>query len=235
MSEEYMDQQDQQEQDSEPAAYEYDDDDEIEVDAEQERKAQREADRNAQRRKKARDAGRQFRQRLTEAEEEEEEKEPLLSPAVKGIIGILVALVFVALVIMLFAKVLFLHEATNKGKTGTITSTAATGTTPVTTTGLNQRQSKVTKETIKYNDNAKKTETGDDKKAVTKIKCISPVLVHPQPNSSSANLTTVPLNAEVDFIRDENGWYYITYNGITGYAWGQFFEAPKTTNAQQNY
>lgn len=187
------------------------------------------------RRANARNAGRQFRQRITEADEEEENvRQPLLSPAIKGIIAILIALILVALVILLFAKVLFLHEPNQEAKTGTITSTAATGTTPVTTTGLHQRQSHSTKETIKYNDNAKKTETGDGKTAVTKIKCISPVLVHPQPNSSSANLTTVPLNAQVDFIRDENGWYYITYNGITGYAWGQFFETPNVTNGGQN-
>lgn len=185
------------------------------------------------RRQKARNAGRQFRQRLTEAEQEQV-KEPLLSPAVKGIIGILVSLTFVAVIIMLFAKVLFLHEPTEDLKTGTITVTSPTGTTAVTTTGLNQRVSKATKQTVKYNDNSKNK--GDDSSsnaAVTKIKCISPVLVHPQPNSSSEDLTTVPLNAEVDFIRDENGWYYITYNGITGYAWGQFFETPKTDAAQQ--
>lgn len=185
------------------------------------------------RRKKARDAGRQFRQRLTEAEEEQAVREPLLSPAVKGIIGIMVSFTFVAVIIMLFAKVLFLHEPTEDIKTGTITVTSPTGTTAVTTTGLNQRVSKTTKQTVKYNDNAKNTgDDSDNNAAVTKIKCISPVLVHPQPNSSSENLTTVPLNAEVDFIRDENGWYYITYNGITGYAWGQFFETPKTDGAQ---
>ncbi len=188
----------------------------------------------AVRRENARNAGRQFRRRIAEADEEENEKQPLLSPAIKGIIAILIALILVAVVIMLFAKVLFLHEPNQEAKTGTITSTAATGTTPVTTTGLHERQSHSTKETIKYNDNAKKTESGDNKQTVTRIKCISPVLVHPQPNSSSANLTTVPLNAEVDFIRDENGWYYITYNGITGYAWGQFFETPNTGNGGQN-
>lgn len=192
-----------------------------------------EREKAAIRRKNARDAGRQFRQRITEADEQEE-KQPLLSPTIKGIIGILISLVFVAIVIMLFAKVLFLHEPNQQAKTGTITVTAATGTTPVTTTGLHQRQSRTTKETIKYNNNAKNSESGESKKnsPVTKIKCISAVLVHPQPNSSSANLTTVPYGAEVDFIKDENGWYLITYNGITGYAWGQFFEKPKVTADQ---
>ena len=193
-----------------------------------------ERERASIRRKNARDAGRQFRRRITEADEQEE-KEPLLSPTVKGIIGILISLIFVAIVIMLFAKVLFMHEPNQQAKTGTITVTAATGTTPVTTTGLNQRQSRTTKETIKYNNNAKDSETGTSKKesAVTKIKCISAVLVHPEPNSSSANLTTVPYGAEVDFIKDENGWYLITYQGITGYAWGQFFDKPQIA-ADQN-
>lgn len=188
-----------------------------------------EYDTAAIRRQKARNAGRQFRSKLNQADEELSEKEPLLSPTVKGIIGILVSLTFVAVIIMLFSKVLFLHEPNQDIKTGTITVTSPTGTTAVTTTGLNKRQSRETKKTTRYNDNGKNTgDEGDGNTPVTKIKCISPVLVHPKPNSSSENLTTVPLNAQVDFIRDENGWYYITYNGITGYAWGQFFEAPKT-------
>ncbi len=191
-----------------------------------------EYDSAAARRRHARDAGRQFRQRISEADEEED-KGPLLSPTVKGLIGILIALVFVALVIMLFAKILFLHEKTGNAKTGTITVTSPTGTTAMTTTGLNQRQSRTTKETIKYNDNAKSTDSSSSEstKAV-QIKCISAVLVHPQPNSSSANLTTVPYGATVEFIRNENGWYYIKYNGTTGYAWGQFFETPKEANDQ---
>ena len=132
----------------------------------------------------------------------------------------------------LFAKVLFLHEPNQDQKKGSITVTSPTGTTITTTTGLNQRQSKETKETIKYNDNHKKTEKGEKQQSM-RIKCISAVLVHPEPNSSSANLTTVPAGATVDFIKNENGWYYITYNGTTGYAWGQFFEQPKTTTQAQ--
>lgn len=188
------------------------------------------ADDFEQRRRNARAAGRQFRQRITEADEAvKPDKEPLLSPSIKGIISMLIALILVALIIMLFAKVLFLHEPNQEAKTGTITSTAATGTTPVTTTDLNQRQVHSTKETIKYNNNSKGDDSGNGGQSVQKIKCISAVLVHPQPNSSSANLTTVPQGAEVDFMKDENGWYYITYNGVTGYAWGQFFEPPKTS------
>ena len=88
-------------------------------------------------------------------------------------------------------------------------------------------------EKIKFNVEVTQTDKEGNKvtntdEPVSKIKCISPVLVLPEPNSRSANLTTVPLNAEVDFIRNDNGWYYITYNGITGYAWGQFFTAPTT-------
>ncbi|MBO5576165.1 MAG: SH3 domain-containing protein [Ruminococcus sp.] len=184
------------------------------------------------RRRNARNAGRQFREKLAEADAAQE-REPLLSPAVKGIIGILVSTAFVALVILIFAKVLFLHETSGADKTGTITVTSATGTTPVTTTGLNERVSKTTKEKVRYNVDSSAASGTQKEQSKQKIKCISPVLVHPEPNSSSANLTTVPLNAEVDFIKDENGWYYITYNGITGYAWGQFFESPQS--AQQQY
>ena len=202
-------------------------------DLEQEEYEQSERAAHEQRRRDARAAGRQFRQRITEADEpEREDKEPLLSPTIKGIIGILVSLVFVAIIIMLFAKVLFLHEPNQDQKKGSITVTSPTGTTITTTTGLNQRQSKETKETIKYNDNHKKTEKGEKQQSM-RIKCISAVLVHPEPNSSSANLTTVPAGATVDFIKNENGWYYITYNGTTGYAWGQFFEQPKTTTQAQ--
>lgn len=194
------------------------------------------------RRRRARDAGRQFRSQMARFEQddyEDDKKEPLLSSWVKGIIGILVSLAFVFLVILLFAKVLFLHEPNTEQKTGSLTAVADTGTTFMTTTNENQQVvSKTTKEKIKFN--VEITETDKDGNTVTnnteqptgKVRCISPVLVHPKPTSKSENLTTVPLNAEVDFIKNENGWYLITYNGITGYAWGQFFTTPPQATPQ---
>ena len=191
---------------------------------------------SARRRQEARAAGRLFRERIAEADAQYE-KEPLLSQTSKGIIGMLISLTFVLLIILFFSRIIFLHEEEGTEKTGTITSTLPTGTTVATTTGLNQRQSKVTKEKIKYNVDSK-TATGENGEpapaaATEKIKCISPVLIHPKPNSSSGDIGTVKLNDEVEFIREENGWYYITYNGITGYAWGQFFEAPKNPQGNQ--
>ncbi len=216
----------------------YDDDDyDDRRDDRSERRKPRRSEEDAQRRSRARDAGRQFRSRMAEFEDDDDgdEKGPLLSAWVKGIIGILVSLTLVFVIIMLFAKVLFLHEPNVEVKTGTMTAVENTGTTFMTTTNSDHQTAatKTTKEKIRFNVEVTQTDKEGNKvtntdEPVSKIKCISPVLVHPEPNSRSANLTTVPLNAEVDFIRNDNGWYYITYNGITGYAWGQFFTAPTT-------
>lgn len=234
-SEEYYEQDEKSGYDTDDTDDRYDDE-RSEYDGEDEGYEQDERPvRDSDRRRRARDAGRQFRSRMARFEQEDyedEKKEPLLSSWVKGVIGILVSLAFVFLVIMLFAKVLFLHEPNSDAKKGTMTAVANTGTTFMTTTNENhQAVSKTTKEKLKFN--VQNTETDKDGNTVTnaeqsvgKIRCISPVLVHPQPSSKSENLTTVPLNAEVEFIRNDNGWYYIRYNGITGYAWGQFFTEP---------
>lgn len=188
----------------------------------------------AQRRRNARDAGRHFHDDLALADADYAEKSPLLSQTTKGIIGMLVALALVMLVILFFAKVLFLHDANVSAKTGTITVTLPTGTTVATTTGI-EHQAKTTKERVRYNVDSK-TATGENGEAaaIQRIKCISAVLVHPKPNSKSGDIGTIPTGTVVDLIKDENGWYLIKYNNITGYAWNQFFETAKVTTAAQN-
>ena len=68
-----------------------------------------------------------------------------------------------------------------------------------------------------------KDDNGD---AVGDIQCISAVYLHPQPTSSSENLLTIPSGATCKYYRNENGWYYVEYNGTKGYAWQTFFSTP---------
>ena len=105
---------------------------------------------------------------------QQQESSTWLTPTVKGIIAILLTVLVVAIVIMIFAKTLFVNTNTTPKKTGTITST----------------------EYI------------------------------PPKTSSSENLLTIPSGATCKYYLNENGWYYVEYNGTKGYAWQTFFSTP---------
>lgn len=145
-----------------------------------------------------------------------------LSSNVKGIIAIMLTFLVVAIVIMIFAKSLFINDNTEPAVTGKITSTEYVP--PKTTTTTEQQ--KETKKSAKKT--AAEEEKEDDGEEGVTINCISAVYLHPEPNSSSANLATIPSGAQCTFYRNENGWYYVEYNGIEGYAWNTFFDAPQT-------
>lgn len=148
-----------------------------------------------------------------------------LSSTVKGIIAIMLTLLVVVIVIMIFAKNLFINDNTTPKKTGVITSTEyvppATTTTEETTTTTKKTTKKTEEEDDPYDENE------DDQQGT--VNCISAVYLHPEPTSSSENLLTIPAGAECKYFRNDNGWYYVEYNGTQGYAWNTFFSAPVTS------
>lgn len=151
-----------------------------------------------------------------------EDEESSLGATVKGIIAIMITLLAVVIIVMVFAKSLLISQPNTNVKTGTITSTEYIP--PVTTTTT------TAEETVKVS--SKRTTTQEEEldpqeeENAQTIKCISAVYLHPQPTSSSENLLTIPNGAECIFYRNENGWYYVEYNGTKGYAWQTFFETP---------
>ncbi|MBQ6633247.1 MAG: SH3 domain-containing protein [Ruminococcus sp.] len=145
-----------------------------------------------------------------------------ISPTIKGIIAIMITLLVVIIVIMFFVKSLFINDSSKPKKTGTITSTEYVPT-ETTTTTEEAKETKKKKTTAEEEDPNTNSDDGD---AVGEITCTGPVYLHPEPNSSSANLTTIPQGAVCKFFKDENGWYYVEYEGQKGYAWRDFFTAP---------
>ena len=145
-----------------------------------------------------------------------------ISATVKGIIAVMVTFLIVTIVIMVFAKSLFMGGSDEPAKTGV--STTPTVYIPVETKTATE---KVTEKTAKKTKASEEEEEDDSQEEASQtIKCVSAVYLHPEPNSSSANLLTIPAGAEVKFFRNENGWYYVDYNGTQGYAYGTFFSQP---------
>ena len=149
-----------------------------------------------------------------------------LSSNVKGVIAIMITLLVVIIVIMLFAKSLFINDNKEPTATGKITSTEYIP--PVTTTTVSETE-ETKKSTKKLADDYDEDNKNDNEEDGVTVNCISPVYLHPEPNSSSANLATIPSGAKCTFYKNENGWYYVDYNGTKGYAWYTFFDAPQTT------
>ena len=151
-----------------------------------------------------------------------------LSPAVKGTIAIMLTLLVVIIVVMIFAKTLFIGNDNSQEpkKTGAITSTEYIP--PVTTQSTTQ-QTEDTAESEQTDAEDYDPYTQDSSNADgagSEITCTGAVYLHPQPSSKSATLATIPQGAKVKFYRNENGWYYVEYNGQKGYAWQTFFTKP---------
>ncbi|SFC36158.1 SH3 domain-containing protein [Ruminococcus albus] len=154
----------------------------------------------------------------------QQENDAQISAAVKGIIAIMLTLLIVVVVIMLFWKSLFTGAEKGPVATGTITSTEYHA--PETKTATEREDNK--KSTKKKT--SKKRDEDEDDEDTQKITCTGAVLLHPEPSSSSATLDTIPQGVEVTFIRNENNWFYVEYNGQEGYAWGNYFTAPVGLN-----
>lgn len=136
----------------------------------------------------------------------------------------MLTLLVVVIVIMVFAKSLFVSDSSEPKKTGIITSTEYIP--PATQTVEQKETKKSTKKTTGEDDEDDDYDPYEDED-YQMITCTSAVYLHPEPTSSSANLLTIPAGAECKFFRDENGWYYVEYNGTQGYAWNTFFSSPE--------
>ena len=153
-----------------------------------------------------------------------------LNSTVKGTIAIMLTLLVVVIVIMIFAKALFIGGNKDKTpeKTGAYKDNISYAENPVTTakTKSTTKDEFFADDGEEFEDDSSKASKKDDK--AVEISCTSAVYLHPQPSSSSENLDTIPQGAKVKFYRNENGWYYVEYNGKKGYAWQSFFTAPQT-------
>lgn len=143
-----------------------------------------------------------------------------MASAVKGIIAIMLTFLIVIIVIMLFWKNLFPAVKADPTATGTITSTEYIPPETKTVTEREETSKAAKKKTTKAEE-----EDEDDENTQT-IKCTGAVLLHPEPSSNSATIDTIPAGVDVKFIRNENNWFYVEYNGKEGYAWGNYFTAP---------
>lgn len=148
-----------------------------------------------------------------------------LSSTIKGIIAIMLTLMVVIIVIMVFAKSLFVNDNKEPDKTGKLTVTEYIPPETTTEETAEKTSKKSSKKTESKNDD-EDDEDDDPNEDYQTISCTSAVYLHPEPTSSSANLLTIPAGAECKFYRNENGWYYVEYNGTEGYAWNTFFTTP---------
>lgn len=162
----------------------------------------------------------------------EPEGEALMTTA-KGLVAVFITILIVAVIIMLFAKSLFVSGDSPKKnvKTGHLTETAYVSVDPNAT--LPNQEEVVATETKKKKKKKTTTEEtepaidipeGMDTSVAGKYTVNAAVYLHPEPSSSSAELVTLPAGAEVEVYGSANyGWYYLDYEGQVGYAWGTYF------------
>ncbi len=150
-----------------------------------------------------------------------------LPSSVKGTIAVMVTTLIVVIITMLFARSLFISNASDtERKTGWLTSTQPLETTASTTTTTTQAQSQTQAEGDDESE-ADSDESGDESALdgnVTIMTVVSAVYLHPEPTSASENLLVIPQGATVRVYRNENGWLYLDYDGQQGYAYYTFFE-----------
>ena len=135
----------------------------------------------------------------------------------------------VIIVVMLFAKSLFVSTASSEKQTGRLTTppnytTVTTTTTEAVTTTKKKKTTTTTAEDVDpYQNN-------ELEQGATNMSVVSPVYLHPQPNSSSANLATLPTGANVKaYALVNNYWLYVDYNGQKGYAYIDYFTCTRPT------
>ncbi len=151
------------------------------------------------------------------------------SSLVKGLIAIMITALLVVMITLLFAKSLFVSNATSTRETGRLTAppnytTISTTTTSMTTTTTTTTTTKA------FNDDPYKQEE-PEQTGQTQMIVKSAVWLHPQPNSSSENILVIPKDAQVTAFSITNGnWIEVEYNGHRGYAYGDFFTGDRPTN-----
>ena len=161
--------------------------------------------------------------------QEEEEVKVAASSNIKGIIAIMITALVVIIVVMLFAKSLFVSTETSEKQTGRLTTPPnyTTVTTTTTETVTTTKKKKTTKATTEEEDPYQNDMLNAGSTDMT-VK--GAVWLHPEPNSSSANLALIPTGANVKAYAVVNGnWIYVDYNGQKGYAYGDYFNGTRPT------
>lgn len=148
-----------------------------------------------------------------------------LSSTIKGIIAVFLTMLIVAIIVMLFAKSLFVSdEALAKNiKTGHLTETEYI---PIEqTTQIDEEvvtTKKAKKKTTEKEEEPPALPEGLDTTVAGTYTVNDAVYLHPEPNSNSENLLVLPYASEVKVYGNTNGWYYLEYDGQIGYAWGSY-------------
>lgn len=150
-----------------------------------------------------------------------EQQTSSLPTAVKGTIAVMITALAVVIITMLFARSLFISNASDKTKkTGRITSTEYVEVSTQAPVSLTETKKTTT---TRSTDDPYQTNTGENLGDSTVMTVISAVYLHPEPTSKSENLLVIPVGATVKVFKNENGWLYLEYNGQMGYAYQSFF------------
>ena len=175
-------------------------------------------------------------QRRPEPRREETVSTMDFASIVRGIIAVGLTCLIVCIIVIMFAKTLFVSDAElqKTAKTGHLTETAFEMIEPV------EQQLREEVVTTKATKKKKKTTTvaqaspeedsqpadlpeGIDTGIAGEYTVNSPVYLHPTPDANAANLATLPYGATVKILGSSYGWYYLEYEGEKGYAWGTYF------------
>lgn len=157
-----------------------------------------------------------------------EDNSVILNSTIKGILALFATILVVVVIVMLFAKSLFFPSADAKPvKTGHLTQTEEIS---VAETEPAEEVEAVTTKKKKKKTTAEEESSlpealpeGLDTSVAGDYTVNSAVYLHPEPNSSSANLATLPAGDSVKVYGNSNyGWYYLEWNGQMGYAWSSY-------------
>ncbi len=170
---------------------------------------------------------------------ENETNEYDFAATIRGIIAVFITILVVIIIVMLFARSLFVSssELEETTKTGHLTETRyvelATTTTAeevVTTTEGKSASDDEDEDDDDDEDEESELDTdlpeGLDTSVAGTYVVNSAVYLHPESNSSSSTIMTLPTNAQVTVYGVEgSGWYYLEYEGQYGYAWHTYLTA----------
>lgn len=149
-----------------------------------------------------------------------------IATTIKGVIAVFLTLLVVVIIIMLFAKSLFVSDETiaRNVKTGHLTETEYV---PIEIQTTRNEEVVTTKKPKKKTEKAEEEPPalpeGLDTLIAGTYTVNDAVYLHPEPNTNSENLMVLPYGADVKVYGSTNGWYYVDFEGQVGYAWGSYF------------
>lgn len=150
---------------------------------------------------------------------------------VRGIIALGITCFAVCVIVIMFAKSLFVSDAElqKTAKTGHLTETAFEVVEPkqqlrdeVVTTKATKKKKTTTAEAEAPEERDDLPE-GLDTSIAGMYTINNPVYLHPIADANSANLATIPYGEQINVLGQSFGWYYVEFEGQQGYAWGTFF------------